>query len=183
MDSIVHSFTYSVIQSIFPPITTSIQSTNPNLHPLIFSALHFFVFNVADFLGRYVCSFSQFLIWDPRKILFMSLARTLFIPLFLMCNIQYSSPPSTTHAIISSDLAFFLILFAFGLSHGYGTSLCMMGAPNLEHNPRLMGRREDVDLAATIASFSIIIGLSLGSFLSFGVRAIHCGCNPFISSP
>jgi equilibrative nucleoside transporter 1/2/3 len=168
---------------MFPPITTLIQSTNPNIHPLIFTATHFFVFNVADFLGRYVCSFSQFLIWDARKILLIALARTLFIPLFLMCNIQYSSSPSTTHGIISSDLAFFLILFAFGWSQGYGTSLCMIGAPNLEHNPRLMERREDVDLAATISSFCIVMGLALGSLLSFGIRAIHCGCNPFISSP
>jgi equilibrative nucleoside transporter 1/2/3 len=170
-------------ESIYPPLTTLIQSTNPNIDPLIFTAAHLFVYSVADFLGRYMCSFSQFLIWDARKILFIALACTLFIPLFLMCNIQYSSAPPTTHAMISSDLAFFLLSFAFGWSQGYGISLCMIGAPNLEHNPRLMGRREDVDLAATIVSFSIVIGLTLGSLLSFGVRAIHCGCNPFILSP
>ena len=74
-----------------------------------------------------------------------------------------------------------LLLFAFGLSSGYVSSLCLMAAPSLEHNPRLKGRKEDVDLAAAIASFCIVGGLVLGSILSFTVRAIVCNCNPFLA--
>lgn len=55
----------------------------------------------------------------------------------------------------------------------------MMSAPSVEHNPRLKGRVEDVDVAATVASFCLVGGLAVGSFASFGVRAAVCDCNPF----
>jgi equilibrative nucleoside transporter 1/2/3 len=72
-----------------------------------------------------------------------------------------------------------LILFAFGLSNGYVSSLCIMSASSLEHNPRLKGRKEDVDVAATVAGFCLVGGLAMGSIGSFAVRAAICGCNPF----
>lgn len=164
---------------MYPPITVSVQPTNPRIHPLLFSAVHFLVFNLGDFSGRYICSFPSLLIWSAKRLLTLSLARTLFVPLFLMCNVQrpLSSIPSSP--IISSDFLFMLILFAFGLSNGYVSSLCMMSAPSLEHNPRLKGRKEDVDVAATVASFCLVGGLALGSVANFAVRAAVCGCNPF----
>lgn len=55
----------------------------------------------------------------------------------------------------------------------------MMSAPSLEHNPRLRGRREDVDVAATVAGFCLVGGLALGSIASFAVRGVVCACNPF----
>jgi solute carrier family 29 (equilibrative nucleoside transporter), member 1/2/3 len=72
-----------------------------------------------------------------------------------------------------------LILLVFGLSNGYISSLCMMSAPSVEHNPRLKGKVEDVDVAATVASFCLVGGLAIGSFASFAVRAAVCNCNPF----
>jgi equilibrative nucleoside transporter 1/2/3 len=74
-----------------------------------------------------------------------------------------------------------IILFLFGGSNGYVSSLCMMAAPSLEHNPRLKGRAEDVDVAATVASFCLVGGLALGSISSFAVKGAICGCNPFTS--
>jgi equilibrative nucleoside transporter 1/2/3 len=88
------------------------------------------------------------------------------------------SPPTTP--IINSDLVYMFILLIFGFSNGYVSSLCMMSAPSLEHNPRLKGRREDVDVAATVASFCLVGGLAIGSIASFAVRAAVCHCNPFI---
>lgn len=109
----------------------------------------------------------------------MSLARTLFIPIFLMCNLQSSGGASLSNPIISSDFLYMFILLLFGLSNGYVSSLCMMSAPSIEHNPRLRGRVEDVDVAATVASFFLVGGLAIGSFASFAVRAAVCNCNPF----
>lgn len=56
-----------------------------------------------------------------------------------------------------------------------------MAAPSLEHNPRLKGRKENVDVAATVASFALVGGLVLGSMVSFAVTASICRCNPFIN--
>lgn len=47
----------------------------------------------------------------------------------------------------------------------------MMFAPSLDHNPRLKGNRDDVDVAATMATFSLFFGLTMGSIASFGVKA------------
>ncbi|PPR03830.1 hypothetical protein CVT26_000828 [Gymnopilus dilepis] len=174
------AYVFVVTLAVFPPITTSIRPTNPAIHPLLFSAVHFLVFNVGDFLGRYLCSFPIFLIWSARRLLTLSLARTLFIPVFLMCNIQRGTTVVHRDPVISSDLLFMLILFSFGLSNGYISSLCMMSAPSLEHNPRLKGKPEDVDVAATVASFCLVGGLTAGSIGSFAVKAAFCGCNPFI---
>lgn len=71
------------------------------------------------------------------------------------------------------------ILLLLGLSNGWISSLCMMAAPSVQHNPRLKGRVEDVDVAATVASFCLIGGLFVGSFASFAVRAAVCDCSPF----
>lgn len=166
------------MQAVFPPITISIMPTNPATHPLVFSAVHFLVFNIGDFLGRYLCSIPRLLIWSARRLLSLSLARTLFIPVFLMCNIQ-RGPSTGTSGFISSDILYMLILLVFGITNGYLSSLFMMSAPSVEHNPYLRGRVEDVDVAATVASFFLIGGLVIGSFASFGVRAAICDCNPF----
>ena len=72
-----------------------------------------------------------------------------------------------------------LLMVTFGLTNGYVSSMCMMAAPSLTHNPRLKGRPEDVDVAATVASFCLVGGLAAGSILSFAVRAAVCDCNPF----
>jgi equilibrative nucleoside transporter 1/2/3 len=96
-----------------------------------------------------------------------------------MCNVQRPSTGVHSPTIISSDILFMLILLAFGMSNGYVASMCMISVASLEHNPRLKGRREDVDVAATVATFCLVGGISMGSFASFAVRAAVCECNPF----
>lgn len=164
---------------MFPPITISIVPTNPATHPLLFSAVHFLVFSIGDLTGRYMCSIPRLLIWSSRRLLSLSLARTLFIPIFLMCNIQRGGIAIPSTAFISSDILYMLILLLFGVSNGYVSSLCMMSASSVEHNPYLKGRVEDVDVTATVAQFFLIGGLVVGSFASFAVRAAICDCNPF----
>jgi len=171
-----------VTLAVFPPITTSIMPTSPSFNPLVFNALHFLLFNVGDLAGRCLCVVPKFTTWSSRRLVILSLLRTLFIPLFLLCNLQppTATPPAlllVSSPIINSDILFFTILLAFGFSNGYVSSMCMMAAPNEEHNPRL--RRSDVDIAATTANFCLIGGLVVGSIASFAVRAQVCNCNPF----
>lgn len=71
------------------------------------------------------------------------------------------------------------ILLTFGWSNGYISTLAIIASASLEHNPRLKGRREDVDVAATVASFCLVGGLTVGSLNSFAVRGVMCQCNPF----
>ena len=156
------------------------------MHPLVFSAVHFLMFNLGDFSGRTLCSLPRLRVWAARRLLALALLRTLFIPLFLACNVQWGSPssspaPAASTPLINSDAAFMLIVLLFGASNGYVSSMCMIAAPSAARNPALRGRAADVDVAATVAGFCIVCGLALGSVLSFAVRASVCGCNPFVS--
>ncbi|KZS94130.1 hypothetical protein SISNIDRAFT_410635 [Sistotremastrum niveocremeum HHB9708] len=176
------AYVFVATLAVFPAITASITSVNSGSsskwsHPLLFSSVHFLVFNIGDFVGRYGPSVPALNFTTPRTLATFSLARTLFIPLFLMCNI---APPRIP--FFNSDFMFYFILLMFGVTNGYVSSLAVVSASSLHHNKNLHGRKQDVDMAATVASFCIIAGLVVGSFASFGVRAAVCGgCNPFIS--
>ncbi|EGO01624.1 hypothetical protein SERLA73DRAFT_177038 [Serpula lacrymans var. lacrymans S7.3] len=171
-------YVFVVTLAVFPPITISIGATNPKIHPLLFTAFHFLIFNIGDFAGRYICSFPRLIIWSARRQVTLAALRTLFIPLFLMCNVQGQSSTNVITPIITSDILYMLILCMFGVTNGYVSSISMIAAPSLEHNPRLKGR-EDVDVAATVANFCLTAGLAVGSVASFAVRAAICDCNPF----
>ncbi|KAI6034106.1 nucleoside transporter-domain-containing protein [Pisolithus microcarpus] len=171
------AYTFIATLAIFPAITSTVLPTNPRIHPLLFIDAHFLVFNVGDLLGRYICSFPRMIVWSADKILAMSLLRTLFIPIILFCNVQRAAeiPP-----VIGSDTLYMLILLALGLSNGYAFTLSLLAASSLQHNHRLRGYG-DVDIVATLCAFAIVLGLAVGSLLSFAVRAAICDCNPFRS--
>ena len=166
---------------MFPAITStirSVQGTGLLSNPFIFSAIHFLVFNVGDWVGRYLCRFPKLQVWAASQLVTLSLLRMLFIPLFLACNVV---PPtslpsyspfllSTTKPIIASDASYLLILLLFGISNGHLGSSCMMAAPSLEHNRRL--RRDEVDSAAVVAGFCLNAGLLLGGAGSFLVGGL-----------
>ncbi|KAG8733375.1 hypothetical protein FRC12_018904 [Ceratobasidium sp. 428] len=182
-------FCFTVTLAVFPAITAYVapvsSSPTDKLNPALFSALHFFVFNGADYLGRFSCAYPAVRIWGRRHLATYSLTRVIFIPIVLMCNIR--TPGGELIGIsgggdiplINSDLAFFVLVALLGLTNGHCCSLCMMAASSTEHNGRI--RTEQVDTAAAVAQFSLTGGLMTGSIASFAVRRIVCACNPFLS--
>ena len=101
----------------------------------------------------------------------MALLRTLFVPLFMLCNVDQATGTAVS-PIIGSDVLFMIILLAMGYTNGYVATLAMLAVSSLEHNPRLQGIREDVDVAATLGGAFLNLGLALGSLSSFGVQAL-----------
>jgi equilibrative nucleoside transporter 1/2/3 len=102
----------------------------------------------------------------------MSLLRTLFIPLILLCNTDRPATTSPPTSIIHSDMLFMIIVLTMGYTTGYVISQGLLSVSSLEHNPRLKGRREDVDVAATLGGSCMMLGLALGALSSFGVQAM-----------
>jgi equilibrative nucleoside transporter 1/2/3 len=145
---------------------------------LVFTSIHFLLFNIGDFGGRLLLSFPSLIIWSGPSLLLLSLLRIGFIPLFLLCNVQ--SRGSVPSAVVFGDAWFMIILLAFGATNGWLSTLVMVAAPNADRNPQLKGRREDVETAATVASFCLVAGLAGGSIMSFAVRAMMCKCNPLV---
>ncbi|KAF8306271.1 hypothetical protein DL93DRAFT_2127158 [Clavulina sp. PMI_390] len=182
------SWVFIITLSVFPPITSSILSVNYSssssprfFSPILFISLHFLLFNIGDWMGRYICAIPRCQIWNSRSLAILSLSRTLFIPLFLLCNL---SSPSSSLALsdtpfFNSDVIYWLILLSFSITSGYVATMGMMAVSSLEHNPRL--KKEEINTAATVAQFCLIGGLAMGSLVSFGVRGWVCKCNPFVS--
>ena len=73
----------------------SVQDTGLLSNPFIFSAIHFLVFNVGDWVGRYLSiplQFSRPASLGGVAARHLSLLCMLFIPLLLACNVV--PPPS-----------------------------------------------------------------------------------------
>lgn len=127
--------------------------------------------NFGGFVGQYSCSFPRLVVWSGKKILAMSLLRTLFIPLLLLCNAERTATTSVPLAI-RSDILFMIIVLIMGYTTGYLSTAALLAVSSLEHNPRLKGRREDVDVAATLGGSCMILGLAFGALSSFGVQVM-----------
>ncbi|CAE6445958.1 unnamed protein product [Rhizoctonia solani] len=181
-------YVFVVTLAVFPAITTSILPVNSPyesiiFNPLIFSALHFLNFNVADLVGRALTSFKPVSPTSDTRLLLYSLSRTAFIPLLLLCNIQHKPEFSSlvddpSKPFFNSDIAYMLILFAFGVTNGHVSTLVLMAAPSKVINPGL--ELYESKTAAQIAQFCLVGGLVVGSAASFGLHAIQCRCNPFL---
>ncbi|PLW18157.1 hypothetical protein PCASD_19072 [Puccinia coronata f. sp. avenae] len=134
--------------------------------PSIFIPLHFVVFNLGDWAGRVLPQllprFSKRLSHRTSALYTLSAARTIFIPMFLVCNVDYSSI-----VLFRSDLIYLVILACFSISNGYLSALLMVAGleePSLE--------ADEIDVAATCMSFYLTSGLAAGSLISFAVKAI-----------
>lgn len=160
-------YIFSVTLSVFPSITARVGSTSPTERgwrsPLLFIAIHFVIFNTSDSLGRCLPSISAkiFVVKSEKLIVAFTLLRTLFVPLFLLCDIRSSTLPPLTPSekYIFGDLLFFLILFLFGLTNGWlATCIFVQG-------PSTSSLKDDGEraLAGAVLSFWLTLGLAVGS--------------------
>ena len=107
---------------------------------------------------------------------FPVLARTAFIPLFLLCNINLGSGVTNyITPIFTSDWVPYMLMSLMGISNGYYSTLLMMYGPGTVPV-------EDVEWAGGTMLLFLVLGLTCGTFFSFPLRAIICHCNPFAAS-
>ncbi|KAJ1906286.1 hypothetical protein IWQ60_012120 [Tieghemiomyces parasiticus] len=156
--------------SVFPALTAAVQPVT--LAPGLLIAIHFVLFNVGDWIGRFFSMFPRLRFLNPKVILAGALSHVAFIPLFLLCNYVYPGvgSPRLIPAAIQSDAAFLIITLLFGISNGYWCSLAMIAGP---------GAAVDKERAGTIMSFFLVAGMAVGALASFGVTALACNCNSF----
>ncbi|KAH8805547.1 nucleoside transporter-like protein family [Xylogone sp. PMI_703] len=145
----------------FPVFTQKIVSVIPAenaprlFQPQTFIPLGFLLWNVGDFAGRLLTIFPFSLSHKPVFLFLFSIARVVFIPMYLLCNIENHG------ATIKSDAFYLLIVqLGFGLTNGWLSSSCMMVAPELVED----GERE---AAGAFMVLMLVAGLTSGSFLSF----------------
>jgi equilibrative nucleoside transporter 1/2/3 len=150
------------ITMFFPVFTVQIQSVHPPedtprlLQPSVFITLAFLIWNSGDLLGRLLSAIPALRITHkPRLVLGLALARTLFIPLYLLCNINGQG------ARIKSDFFYLVVVqLGFGVTSGFVGTICMMGGTeyvDMEERPA----------AGAFMTLMLVGGLAVGSFLSF----------------
>jgi equilibrative nucleoside transporter 1/2/3 len=150
------------VTMIFPVFTSQILSVRdpdsaPRLfQPASFIPLAFLFWNIGDLIGRVIPAVpSLSLTSRPRTLLVLSISRILFIPLYLLCNLQGNG------AKISSDVFYlFVVQLLFGVSNGYIGSNCMMGFVEYV-------TADEREAAGGFMSLCLVAGLTVGSFLSF----------------
>jgi equilibrative nucleoside transporter 1/2/3 len=156
-------FATFAITMFFPVFTQAIVSvSDPETAPRIFRPecfipLSFLVWNSGDLIGRVLPSFKVFNATHlPKPVFFASLARFIWIPLYMLCNVNGKG------AVIESDVFYLLaVQLLFGMSNGHLGSTCMMAAPQwVDDNEK--------EAAGGFMGLMLVSGLTLGSLLSFG---------------
>ncbi|KAJ9079180.1 hypothetical protein DSO57_1038152 [Entomophthora muscae] len=166
---------FAITLSVFPSLTASVRSVNSGgFFARYFIQLSFVAFNLGDLIGRYLPAVRFLLIKSSKGIGILSYGRLVLIPVFLMSHLQLGQGlRPALPSLLASDSVFFLAMAVLSISNGYLGSILMMSAPAQTH---------DVSHRGTMASIMVLalaIGLTSGSILSFPIRAIACGCNPF----
>jgi hypothetical protein len=166
--------TYLVTLALFPVITSNLTSTNEckthsRFQNDLFTPVTFLVFNAGDLFGR-LCVTDIPIDKIPnlsRKLVWSSVARFLFIPLFLLC---YSRTSVYSSMAIRNDIFSLLVQFLFAVTNGMMTSVCFRLAPGL-----IPATTEMQQISSAILNFSLCFGLLCGSFWSFPLHWIFTG--------
>ncbi|KAI3352716.1 hypothetical protein L3Q82_020168, partial [Scortum barcoo] len=121
--------TFTITIGTFPAITADTKSTladEGSWEQYFIPVSCFLLFNLCDWGGR---SLTAVIMWPQKDSLLLPasiMSRLVFIPLFMLCNVQ---PRLHLPVFFHHDgwFIFFMILFAF--SNGYLASLCMCFGP------------------------------------------------------
>ncbi|KAJ8405399.1 hypothetical protein AAFF_G00318720 [Aldrovandia affinis] len=156
------TFVFIVTLSVFPAVTVDVRSEFSGRWEVYFIPVCCFLnFNIMDWLSRTATSVIQ---WPAKEsVLFpiLVVARLIFIPLLMLCNVQYRS---NLPVVFTHDAVFTLIMTLFSFSSGYFVCLTMSYAP-------LLVEPKDAETAGALMTFFLALGLSLGAGLSFPLRA------------
>ncbi|NXD90801.1 S29A1 protein, partial [Chaetorhynchus papuensis] len=158
-------FVFTVTIGVFPAITAKVSTLlgEGNKWGLYFIPVScFLLFNVFDWTGR---SLTALFTWpgkDSCLLPVMVVLRVIFVPLFMLCNVQ---PRYYLPVVFSHDAWYIIFMIFFSISNGYLASLCMCFGPKkvLAH---------EAETAGAVMAFFLSLGLALGAAISFLVRIL-----------
>lgn len=158
---------FVVTLAVFPGITSAIGSSNPELGRFfrdLFTPFTLILFNSGDFVGRLLAS--RWHSTSARRVLWASLARLVFFPLLMLCNLRNEHGDVITHVVFTSDVLSLGFLLACAVTNGLVSTLALM------HYPRLLRTNKEKELGGTVMFFVLSVGLTAGSLMSFVLRAM-----------
>ncbi|XP_047936089.1 equilibrative nucleoside transporter 1 [Anser cygnoides] len=151
---------FTVTIGVFPSVTAKVHTSlgEGNEWGLYFIPVScFLMFNLFDWAGR---SLTALFTWpgkDSYLLPAMVILRVIFIPLFMLCNVQ---PRDYLPVVFSHDAWYIIFMIFFSISNGYLASLCMCFGPKkvLAH---------EAETAGAVMAFFLALGLALGASISF----------------
>lgn len=158
-------FIFTVTIGVFPAVTVDVKSTVADggvWEKYFIPVSCFLLFNVMDWAGR---SLTAVCMWPGKDSIWLPILvglRVVFIPLFMLCNVQPRVISQTVW--FSHDAWYIIFMIIFSFSNGYLASLCMC------FGPKKVSQHE-AETAGAIMAFFLSLGLALGAAVSFGFRA------------
>ncbi|PWW79545.1 hypothetical protein C7212DRAFT_356375 [Tuber magnatum] len=149
-----------LVTMVFPVYTQAILSVRPEdssprmFKPDVFIPISFMLWNLGDLTGRVSCGWRRFTCDSPKLLALVSIARLVFIPLYMMCNIKGHG------AVISSDFFYWLVQLTFGMSNGWVGSNVMMSTPEWVDD-------DEKEASGGFMGMCLVAGLATGSLASF----------------
>uniref|UniRef100_M4BYY1 Uncharacterized protein n=1 Tax=Hyaloperonospora arabidopsidis (strain Emoy2) TaxID=559515 RepID=M4BYY1_HYAAE len=160
-------FIFIVTLGVFPGVTSAIKSVHPEdglFFNKLFTPFTLILFNTSDFVARLSASWwSEF---GQKKLLLASIARAIFLPLLMLCNLQNKSNEVITTVLFRSDVLAMLFIAGCAYTNGLLCTLAFM------EYPRLFRKNVEKELGGSIIFFMLSIGLTAGSLMSFVLRAM-----------
>lgn len=160
-------FVFVITLAVFPGITSAIKSVTPGrgrFYRELFTPSSLILFNLGDFMAR-LCA-SWWTTTSDWRVMIASLARIAFVPLLMVCNLQNEHHQVITYVLFRNDLFPLVLVLGFAFTNGLLCTLALM------HYPRLLRSREEKELGGTVMFFILSVGLTVGSLMSFVLRAM-----------
>ncbi|XP_031655846.1 equilibrative nucleoside transporter 1-like [Oncorhynchus kisutch] len=158
-------FAFTVTIGVYPAVTVDVKSVvaNGDAWEMYFIPVCcFLLFNLSDWAGRSLTAVCTWPGKDSKLVPIFMVARVIFVPLFMLCNVQ---PRYNLPVVFQHDAWFIVFMILFAFSSGYLASLCMC------FGPKLVAPHE-AETAGAIMAFFLSLGLALGASFSFLFRAI-----------
>lgn len=159
------------ITLIFPVFASTVESVHINskhrfFNKTIYIPFVYLIWNLGDLISRILCGTpnSRLLIHNPKTLIIYAVARLIFIPLFLSCNIHPNIHQSS--ALINSDLWYIGLQFLFGFSNGQlSTSSFMVVGDFCDSD-------EEKEAAGGFTTIFLSTGLAFGSVFSYALVVV-----------
>ncbi|KAM4607381.1 equilibrative nucleoside transporter 1-like isoform 1-T2 [Polymixia lowei] len=158
-------FIFTITIGTFPAVTVDVRSTVANggaWDTYFIPVSCFLLFNLMDWAGRSLTAVCMWPGKDSRWLPVLVGLRVVFVPLFILCNVQ---PRNYLPVLFAHDAWYIVFMIVFSFSNGYLASLCMC------FGPKKVAQHE-AETAGAIMAFFLSLGLAIGAALSFAFRAM-----------
>ncbi|XP_050450568.1 equilibrative nucleoside transporter 1 [Cataglyphis hispanica] len=123
----------------------------------------YLIFSTGDYAGRVLSGIFQWPKCNPWLVMFMSVARSVFIPVLMFCNAQ---PRHHLPVYIHNDIYYILITIVFAITNGYLCNLTFILVPTVVDS-------QEKEVASAMMGAFLGIGLASGAALSlYMVKAL-----------